>query len=152
MRQIEPRIRIAQTIHATPERLFRAWTDPEQLARWWRMDEAGWSFAGASIDLRVGGAYRIAMTAPDGKTHAAIGTYREVQPPTRLVFTWDWEDLTHRVGDTVVTVDIRRVSAERSEVVLTHEGFGDVARIPGHTSGWRQLLRLLDRATTEQPE
>lgn len=140
--------RVSQTIRATPERLFRAWTDPEQLARWWRMDGPGWTFAGASIDLRVGGEYRLAMTDPAGKTHTAVGVYREVQPPTRLVFTWEWEDLAHRVGDTVVSVEIRRVNATTSEVVLTHEGFADPARIAGHESGWTQLLRLLDSATT----
>jgi uncharacterized protein YndB with AHSA1/START domain len=149
MTNTEAHLRVSQTIRATPERLFRSWTDPQLLARWWRMDGPGWRFAGASIDLRVGGEYRIAMTDPAGKTHTAVGVYREVEPPTRLAFTWDWEDPGHRVGDTLVSVEIRRVSDTTSEVVLTHEGFADAARIPGHESGWTQLLRLLDRATTE---
>jgi uncharacterized protein YndB with AHSA1/START domain len=151
MTQTETRLRVSQSIRATPERLFRAWTDPEQLARWWRMDGPGWTFAGASIDLRVGGEYRIAMTAPDGATHTAIGVYREVDPPTRLAFTWEWEDPAHRVGDTLVVVEIKRTSATTSDVVLTHEGFADASRIPGHEKGWTQLLRLLDHATTEDP-
>jgi uncharacterized protein YndB with AHSA1/START domain len=146
----DTRLRVSQTIRATPERLFRAWTDPEQLARWWRMDTPGWTFAGASIDLRVCGAYRFSMTAPDGRTHTARGVYREVIPPTRLAFTWEWDDPAHRIGDTLVLVEIRRVSDSMSEVILTHEGFTDPARVPGHIDGWTQLIRLLDRAITEE--
>jgi len=141
---------VAQRIRATPERLFRAWTDPAELAQWWRMDGPGWTFAGASVDLRVGGEYRLAMTAPDGKTHVAFGVYREIDPPRRLAFTWDWEDPAQRVGNTLVVVEIRRVSAETSEIILTHTGFAANGPATGHESGWRQLLTLLDRTTTTE--
>ena len=144
-------LRVSQIIRAKPERLFRAWTEPEQLARWWRMDSPGWTFAGASVDLRIGGEYRLSMIAPDGKTHTAVGRYRAVDPPTRLAFTWDWDDPAHRVGETLVTVELKRVDDETTDVILTHERFADAARIAGHESGWMQLLRLLDRAITEEP-
>ena len=97
---------------------------------WWRQEGDGWAFASASIDLRVGGGYRLGMTDPDGKTHVAIGVYREVQRPMRLMFTWDWEDPTNRVGDTLVTV----------------ERFTEEARMGRHEQGWTELLRLLERA------
>ena len=144
-------LRVSQRIRADPLRLFRAWTEPEQLMGWWRMEANGWAFAGASIDLRVGGRYRLAMTSPDGKTHAAVGEYREVQPPTRLAFTWNWEDAAHRVGETLVTVEFRDAGDDTTEVVLTHERFADAARVAGHESGWGQLLRLLDHHLTERP-
>ncbi|MFI5228908.1 MAG: SRPBCC domain-containing protein [Gemmatimonadales bacterium] len=140
-------VRVSQTIRATPERLFHAWTDPAQLARWWRMNGPGWTFAGAALDLRVGGQYRLAMTGPDGKTHTAFGVYREIDPPKRLAFTWEWEDPERRIGNTVVTVDIHGLSTDTSEIILTHEGFADIAQAPGHESGWRQLLTLLDQTT-----
>ncbi|HEY7895236.1 MAG TPA: SRPBCC domain-containing protein [Gemmatimonadaceae bacterium] len=142
-------VRVTQTIHASPERLFDAWTTPGELAAWWRMDEPGWAFAGATVDLRVGGAYRLGMTSPDGKSHVAVGVYREVQRPTRLAFTWDWENPESRVGDTLVTVEFKKVSTDTTEVVLTHERFPDAARASGHERGWTQLLSLLDRATRE---
>jgi uncharacterized protein YndB with AHSA1/START domain len=113
------------------------------------MDEPGWAFAGATVDLRVGGAYRLGMTSPDGKSHVAVGVYREVQRPTRLAFTWDWENPESRVGDTLVTVEFKKVSTDTTEVVLTHERFPDAARASGHERGWTQLLSLLDRATRE---
>ena len=142
-------VRVAQRIKASPERLFHAWTDPTQLAHWWRMEGEGWSFAGASVDLRVGGQYRLAMTAPDGQTHVAIGEYQEVRRPTRLAFTWGWEKPASRVSDTLVTVELNDIGDGLTEVVLTHERFTDAASAAGHESGWTQLLRLLDRAAQE---
>jgi uncharacterized protein YndB with AHSA1/START domain len=140
-------VRVTQTIRASQERLFRAWTTPEELAMWWRMDEPGWAFAEATIDLRVGGAYRLGMTAPDGTVHVAIGVYRVVDRPSRLAFTWDWEDANYRMGETLVTVELRAASAGMTDVIVTHERFLDAKRAEGHKRGWAQMLTLLARAT-----
>jgi len=140
-------LRVSRSIWADRDTLFRAWTDPQQLKHWWRMDGDGWAFAGASIDLRVGGAYRLAMTSPEGKTHVALGVYREIDPPARLAFTWDWEDPAARVGETLVTVELIDRGNSQTEVILTHERFNDADRVSRHEQGWTQLLTLLDRAT-----
>jgi uncharacterized protein YndB with AHSA1/START domain len=139
-------LRVSRIIRADPDTLFRAWTDPRQLMHWWRQEGDGWTFAGAAIDLRVGGSYRLGMTDPDGKTHVAVGVYRDVQRPVRLVFTWDWEEPTNRVGDTLVTVEFKDAGANRTEVVLTHERFAEAARMGRHEQGWTELLRLLERS------
>jgi uncharacterized protein YndB with AHSA1/START domain len=112
---------------------------------WWRQEGDGWRFADASIDLRVGGRYRLGMTDPDGKTHVAVGVYRAVQRPVRLEFTWDWEDSTNSVGDTLVRVEFRNAGGDRTEVVVTHERFADAARMGRHEQGWTELLALLER-------
>jgi uncharacterized protein YndB with AHSA1/START domain len=138
-------LNVSRTIRARPDELFRAWTDPEELSNWWRQEGEGWAFAGASIDLRVGGRYRLGMTGPDGRKHVASGVYREVRPPERLVFTWNWEDPTKPVGETLVTVEFRDLGGERTEVVLTHERFADPARMGRHEQGWTELMRLLER-------
>ena len=137
-------LRVSRIIQADADTLFRAWTDPRDLMHWWRMEADGWSFAGASIDLRVGGRYKLAMTDPAGNTHVAVGVYREVQRPARLVFTWDWENPAHRVGETLVSVEFNALDDKRTEVVLTHEGFADSARTGRHDQGWTELLRLLE--------
>ena len=142
-------LQISQTIRADADRLFRAWTDPEELVHWWRMDADGWAFAGATIDLKVGGKYRLGMTSPEGKTHVAVGEYREVDRPNRLAFTWDWENPSERVGETLVTVEFNDAGNDMTEVVLTHERFSDAARAASHEQGWTQLLRLLDRSMKE---
>jgi uncharacterized protein YndB with AHSA1/START domain len=139
-------LRVSRTIRADPDTLFRAWTDPRELMHWWRQEGDGWAFAGASIDLRVGGRYRLGMTGPDGKTHVAVGIYREIQRPVRLVFTWNWEDPTNRVGDTLVSVDFKDAGDNQTEVVVTHERFADAGRMGRHEQGWTELLRLLERS------
>jgi uncharacterized protein YndB with AHSA1/START domain len=139
-------LRVSRIIAADADTLFQAWTDPHVLVDWWRQEDDGWAFAGASIDLRVGGRYRLAMTAPDGKIHAATGLYREIQRPTRLVFTWDWEEAINSVGDTLVTVEFKEAGAQRTEVVVTHARFADAARMGRHRQGWTELLRLLERS------
>ncbi|HEU0092681.1 MAG TPA: SRPBCC domain-containing protein [Vicinamibacteria bacterium] len=119
-------LRLSRIIRADAATLFRAWTDPEEL-------------------LRVGGRYRLGMTDPDGRKHFAVGLYREIRPPVRLVFTWDWEEPAIRVGDTVVTVEFEDAVGDRTEVVLTHERFTDPARMGRHQEGWTDLLNLLQR-------
>jgi uncharacterized protein YndB with AHSA1/START domain len=145
-------IRVSRRIRATPERLFRAWTDPAQLRHWWRMNEPGWTFAGAELDVRVGGAYRLGMTSPEGKTHVAVGVYREVVPPVRLAFTWEWEDPNSSVGDTLVTIDLLDAGDGRTDVVLTHTRFASADRAANHERGWTQLLHLIDLYITEQDQ
>jgi uncharacterized protein YndB with AHSA1/START domain len=139
-------LRVSRVIAADAEALFRAWTDPRVLMHWWRQEGDGWAFAGASIDLRVGGRYRLGMIGPDGRTHVAVGVYREVQRPVRLAFTWDWEDPANRVGDTLVSVDFKNAGGNRTEVVVTHERFAAAARIGRHQQGWTELLALLEHA------
>ena len=142
-----PSLHISRVIHADPETLFRAWTDPRELMHWWRQEGDGWAFAGAWIDLRVGGRYRVGMIDPKGQSHFAGGVYREVERPVRLVFTWDWETPSLRLGDTLVTVEFHVRGAEQTEVVVTHEGFADSARLGRHEQGWTELLTLLERST-----
>lgn len=134
---------VSRVIRRNADALFRAWTDPRELMHWWRQEGDGWTFARASIDLRVGGAYRLGMNAPDGRTHVATGVYREIEPPRRLVFTWDWED--NPVGDTLVTVEFKALDSDRTEVAITHERFADAARMGRHEQGWTELLRLLEQ-------
>lgn len=140
---------VARRIRASPERIFRAWTEPAELRRWWRMEDPGWAFSFAEVDLRVGGSYRLAMAGPDGRTHVAAGVYREVAPPVRLAFTWDWEAPTDRVGDTLVTVDLLDAGDGTTSVVITHSRFARADRLAGHERGWKQLLRLIEHHLAE---
>lgn len=140
-------LRVSRILQADAETLFRAWTDPDELMHWWCQEGDGWAFAGASVDLRVGGSYRLAMTGPDGRPHVAVGVYREVQRPTRLVFTWDWESPANQVGETLVSIELTPRSGKQTHVVLTHERL-PIARMGRHEQGWTELLNLLERRLT----
>lgn len=141
-------VTVARVIPADAGALFRAWIDPDALAGWWSQQGDGWQFAGAEVDARVGGRYRLGMSGPDGRKHVATGEYREIDPPRRLVFTWDWEDPDPTVGETLVTVEFRPL-ASATEVVVTHDRFAEAARKNRHRQGWVELLQLLERTVVE---
>src|SRR6266705_2898847 len=77
---------IERVFKASPERMFKAWTDPAVLVTWW--GPVGFTTPECQVDLRAGGAWRTVMRAPDGRTHPVSGVYREILPPKRLVITW----------------------------------------------------------------
>jgi uncharacterized protein YndB with AHSA1/START domain len=92
------------------------------------------------LDLRVGGKYRIHMRAPDGAEHHAVGVYREIDPPNKLVFTWSWEG--GDMNDTLVTVEFLDRGAT-TELVLTHELFPNDEARKQHAAGWNAALDKL---------
>src|SRR3954462_7791057 len=80
----EREIVITRTFAAPRALVFEAWTRAEQVARWW--DPSRVPLAACEIDLRPGGAFRFVNAGPAGPGHAFAGVYREIEPPSRLVF------------------------------------------------------------------
>lgn len=140
-RSLENSLRITRLFQATPEKVFEALTRPEQMSRWCApSDEYSTS---AEVDLRVGGQYRIEMTHASGSVHTAVGEYREVTPPKRLVYTWSWED--GAVKDSLVTVELRELDGG-VELTLVHEQFTDAEQSAKHEQGWAGCLNRLEAA------
>jgi len=92
---IDTSLQLSKVIAADPETVFRAWTDPEQVKLW--SCPEGVMIDDVQIDLTVGGQYRICMKGDEG-AWTAVGTYREIEPPRRLVYTWDWEEKEHKMS------------------------------------------------------
>lgn len=133
-------LQIKRTFAAPRERVFRAWTDPEELKKWW--GPPGYATPSAEVDLRVGGKYRFGMRKlPDGEMFYLSGTYREVRPPEKLVYTWRWE-AKPEYGETLVTVEFHDRGGS-TEVVLTHELFPDEKARGEHERGWGGCLDKL---------
>jgi uncharacterized protein YndB with AHSA1/START domain len=137
-------LEVRRTFAASAERVFQAWTRPEELKLW--AAPGPLVTAVAEVDLKVGGGYRIHMQEPDGKEYRVVGVYREVDPPRRLVYTWTWEtDPT--VTDSIVTVDFLERGGS-TEVVLRHEKLPNVERRDGHNTGWIACLEKLETVLT----
>lgn len=134
-------VRVSRVVAGDPARVFAAWTRPE-LLRQWSCPE-GAEVEDAQVDLRVGGAYRIRMTSERG-VHTAFGTYREITPSSRLVYTWDWEEAEFAVGETLVTVEFAKARGG-TQVVLTHERLPDEEARQGHGEGWESCFNRLER-------
>ncbi len=127
----DERMELTRVLGASPAEVFAAWTDPEILGRWFAPGEM--SARVAELDARPGGRFRVEMHHPSGVVHTVSGSYREVEPNRRLVFTWAWEG--DDAPETTVTVQLRPVGDE-TELVLTHEGFPTRELAEQHTHGW----------------
>lgn len=133
---------VSRVIQANPETVFRAWTEPEQLKKWSAPESM--EVAVADVDLSIGGRYRIRMRSPEGEEYNAVGSYRVIEPPTRLVYTWQWEEKEHDVGETLVTVEFNALGGGSTEVVLTHDGLPTAEARTSHESGWTGVLDRLE--------
>jgi len=115
-------------------RVWQAWTDPAELARWY------WPATfqtECSVDLRVGGRFRFA-SATAGM--AVNGEFAAVDEPSRLVHTWRWDG---EEAETLVTVEFLDGADGGTDVVVTHERFTDAADCAGHAQGWNDCIARL---------
>ncbi len=137
---VETPVRVSRTFEATRLRVYRAWTDPELLIRWF-VDADG-DMTVRTLDLRVGGRYRFEGTNA-GRSWAIEGVFREVTPPERLVYTWGFPENPEfgEPGETTVTVEFRE-RGKSTEVTVTHEGFTNAVARSEHNKGW---IGCLDR-------
>ncbi|MEO3430579.1 SRPBCC domain-containing protein [Pelagibius sp. CAU 1746] len=97
--------------------VFKAWTEPRHVVRWWGPD--GFRTTRCEIDLRPAGRYLIEMTGPDGKTYPTEGTYLEVSPPARLVFDQFFGCLGQPETISRVTVTFEEDGAETTVTIHT---------------------------------
>jgi uncharacterized protein YndB with AHSA1/START domain len=134
-------LHVQRRFAAPRERVFEAWTEPELLTRWFTPFVG--SSSDAEIDLRVGGAWRVTMKPRLWPSGHAFGTYLEVEPPARLVYTLAWEGFA--LGpETLVTVQFRDADGA-TDVVLVQERLGTRRGRRGHALGWRLSLTRLGR-------
>ena len=126
------RLSVRRRMPAQREVVYEAWIDPQGIREWMCPGDA--TSAEASLDVRVGGSYRIVMKGKD-RNHVHTGVYQVVEPPSKLVFTWNHE------GDEVpmlVTVEFFAHGSE-SELVLTHERLPGADVMKRYQSGWGQI-------------
>ena len=138
-----PKLTVRREIAAPAKELFDAWLDPAKLAVFMRPSDTKRS--AVKIDPRVGGAFEVIMHTPSGIV-PHTGTYREIDRPRRLVFTWNSPYALH--NDSLVTVEFRP-AGKGTEIVLTHEGLPSKEAAAGHTKGWSDILVLLGQGYEE---
>jgi uncharacterized protein YndB with AHSA1/START domain/predicted enzyme related to lactoylglutathione lyase len=134
---------IRRTYNAPRERVFDAWIKPEIFRRW--MGPADVAVREMEIDARVGGKYRVVMVDPEGERFVVFGTIREFRRPTRLSYTWQWEDDdgAPEGNETLLTLDFHDRDGD-TELVLTHENFASAESRDRHNQGWSSALEKLD--------
>jgi len=138
----KPSLVLTRFYPVEPEKVWRAWTDPQALKRWWGPGGEQ-PVALAELDLRAGGRFRIEFGGPQGTDHEVRGVYREVVPNRKLVFTWTWPRTTPE-RESVVTIELRKV-ARGTELLFRHEELFDESVRDGHRRGWTESLVKLER-------
>ena len=123
-----------------PEKVWRAWTDPEALKKWWG-PTPGEPVSLAELDVRVGGRFRIIFGGAEGREHECAGVYKEVVPNRKLVFTWTWPRTTPE-RESLVTITFQAAQGG-TELNFRHEGFFDENVRDAHKRGWTTLLEKL---------
>ncbi len=128
----ETTLKVRRTFQAPRERVFRAWTDPVELGRWFAPSEDYHALV-PLLELRVGGKYCLEMHHKGGNIHRVSGTYREITPPEKLAFTWLWEIIRERMSRWLPSSFA--IWAPSTEILLTHEYLPNAEQRDQHEHG-----------------
>jgi uncharacterized protein YndB with AHSA1/START domain len=129
-----------RVLRAPPERVYRAFLDADALAKW--MPPHGFTAKVHHLDARVGGTFRMSFTNfSRGGSHAFGGTYLELVPSERLVYTDTFDD-PNLPGEMRVTIVLRPVSVG-TDLSITQAGVPDVIPPEACHLGWQETLGLL---------
>jgi uncharacterized protein YndB with AHSA1/START domain len=142
--EAKPSLTLKRHFNAAPQTVYAAWTDPQQLMRWFGPDPS--EVLSAETDVRVGGRYHITFTS-GGEHHDVSGSYREVVPDRKLVFTWTWVTMPERQSLVTVTLE---PAGDGTLLTLLHEQFFDAPARDRHRDGWSGSLERLARFLVAQ--
>jgi uncharacterized protein YndB with AHSA1/START domain len=125
-----PAVTVTRTFKARPERVFAAFENPAELARW--MVQPGSTTEVQALDVRVGGPVSVQMRWDNGTSIRLSGTFRRVEKPSLLEFTWEMEGDDTNNG--VVTVELEPLGTG-TQLTLTHDGLTGPAKTYSE-AGW----------------
>jgi uncharacterized protein YndB with AHSA1/START domain len=141
-----PALRLERFYPVAPEKVWRAWTDPQALGQWFRPN-ATFSIPVAEADVRVGGRFRVLMVDARGEEFDLSGVYREVIALRKLAMTWEWKNQPGH--ESLVRVSLRP-SQGGTQLELRHEGYLDFDNQPTHAQGWNGALDKLGQLLQER--
>jgi glutathione S-transferase len=136
---------VTRVIRAPRQKVFDAFVKPDLFRQW--MGPRSFKVAALEMDPRAGGRYRVTMQPRIGEGATVVGTYKEITPPERIVFTWKWEgEQMGALPETLVTVTFAERRGEQgveTEVALLHSGFPAPEARDAHNAGWQGCLNKL---------
>jgi uncharacterized protein YndB with AHSA1/START domain len=138
----ETRVEVRQRLAAAPQKVFAAFAEARLVSRWLK-PSPDISLTVLQLDFRAGGAYRFAYSLPNGQTVIVGGSYRAIEPPSKIVFSWIIEPPDEHAGiDSLVTVTITP-DGDGAELVIVHERLTLTGAVARHAEGWRGALGRL---------
>ncbi len=139
----ERTIVIERELDAPRELVWRVWTDPDEVTRWWGPEGFTTPRETIEFDLRPGGVCRLTMVGPDGRRYPSDGHFRTVEPPERLSFGEEMTD--HPMiesGET--TVEFHDIGRNRTRVVVTSRLICAEELVSMSQAGWDSQLDKLE--------
>lgn len=131
-------LELKRTLKAPVALVYAAWTQPEQMVKWFGCNQV--TNVIINQDFRVGGTYKIDMPlCENGKTVTMSGTFKEIVPNKKLVYTWSNSSTEFPADDTLVTVEFAAIG-DTTELTLKHTNFKTEHSAQGHTQGWTDAL------------
>ena len=140
-------LEIKRFINAPRDRVFAAWTKPEEMVKWLGCEQR--VCLSVTADVQIGGQWRIRMKSAQAGETEFHGVYLAVRPPAKLVYTWCWKN--HPLmgaGETLVTVEFLELDGG-TEIHLRHEGFASVELRDRHNEGWSGCVEKLGKCLYE---
>ena len=135
-------VRLHRVLRTRPEKLYRAFLDPDAMAKW--LPPNGFTGKVHHMDAKVGGTHKMSFTNfTTGKSHSFGGRYLELTPNERIRYTDKFDD-PNLPGEMQVEVTLKKVSCG-TEVEITQAGIPDVIPREGCYLGWQESLRNLAR-------
>lgn len=123
---------LTRVFKASPEELWQLWTDAKEINKWHRPNTVDYTTT-SQADVTEGGDYKISMESSEG-THSAFGKFKILDPPHKLVYSWQWDnDPTQEISE--VTVLFTPVS-EGTKLTLVHDRLKGPESVRAHADGW----------------
>lgn len=139
-------VRIERSFNAPPTAVWRAWTDPKMVSRWFGSDPAG-KVLSARLEVRIQGQFEVTFADSNGSEHTCSGTYLEVLPAAKLSFTWHWR--SEPGIETSVQVWLEPKGAG-THMRFEHSGL-NATSTHDYAAGWQRTFEKLARVLEATP-
>ncbi|MGI8827628.1 MAG: SRPBCC family protein [Chloroflexota bacterium] len=138
--ETQTNLHITRLLNAPRDCVWRAWTDPKELATWWWPAKLRTTY---DLHLHEGGTYRFRTAELEDRSVTELtGHFLEVREPERLVYTWRWTGVDGEETRVTVIFDDR---GDQTEVRLTHEPFAEPEDRANHVVGWNSCIDRLEQ-------
>ncbi len=134
-------VRLSCHFNASPDRVFEAWINPQQMTKWFHPDSTTY-YHEADVDPRPGGKFRITLTTKSGPI-AALGEYLVFDRPKQLQMSWQWDFEGAEGFVSRLNIDIAPEN-NGSNFVMTHDRFVDEEARNNHQQGWTGCIEAMD--------